>query len=73
MKVMCYYSDGNAHEVTHYNPKLRGVKINGLRPVAITIEASTEEMLTDDFAYLLGTVEFKVHPGRGFVGVETLP
>lgn len=71
MKTTCYYSDGNAHTVAHYNPKLRGVEINGLRPVAIVIEATTDEMLTEEFAYLLGTAEFKVHPTSGFVGVES--
>lgn len=69
MKITLYYPDGEVRTVDHYNPKLRGVKVDGVRAQAIIIEMNPEDPLDEDFFLYLESACHSVHP-QGYVGVE---
>lgn len=69
MNIDLYYPDGNHVTMEHYNPKLRGSKLNGVRAAAIVISLYPTDKLDEDFFETVILAETVVTP-TGFVGVE---
>lgn len=66
MITVLYYKSGLTRVRDHYNPKLRGSKLNGERPVAIIIR----DLPKEDYLLCVNSAIHTVSPYEGYVSVE---